>query len=115
MSHKEPMLYRAPENAGAPNAWKEDHFIRLGPLASFQSQLATIITGLVLVPSPQENMAAGQGIFNGLPILVTVHLDPGSGDVIWFGLANCGEPLLLDQLKKQFGVKAFDFESCEFI
>jgi hypothetical protein len=115
MSHKEPMLYRAPVDVGLPNEWEEDHFIRLGTLGSFVPELAKEITDLSLETMSDGHIAAGQGIYNGNPILVTVHLDPGSEEVIWFGLANCVDPLLLHQLKNRFGVKAFDYENCEYI
>lgn len=109
------MLYRAPEKAGRPNEWDRDHFIRLGTLASFQAELARDIESLCLEGVPDAHMAAGEGYYNGLPVLVTVHLDAVSGEVMWFGLANCVDTSLLDRLKQRFGVKAFDYESCEFI
>lgn len=115
MSHKEPMLYRAPENMGRPNEWDGDNFIRLGTLASVQAELALDIENLALENVPDAHMAAGEGRYNGLPVLVTVHLDPESGEVMWFGLANCIDASLLERLKRRFGVKAFDYESCEFI
>ncbi|GAB3538108.1 hypothetical protein GCM10027343_03020 [Noviherbaspirillum agri] len=109
------MLYRAPENVGPPNEWDGDNFIRLGALASFQAELALEIDNLALDDVADADMAAGEGQYNGLPVLVTVHLDPDSGDVMWFGLANCVDASLLERLKRRFGVRAFDYESCEFI
>lgn len=109
------MFYRAPDNAGVPNLWESDHFIRLGTLASFQSQLAHEIEGLSLKNIPDAHMATGEGAYNGTLVLVTVHLDPESGEIIWFGLANCIDPSLIGQLKSLFDVKAFDHESCEYI
>ena len=115
MSHKEPMFYRAPDSAGAPNLWESDHFIRLGTFASFQSKLTREIEDLALEIIPDAHMAAGQGIFNGTLVLVTVHLDPESGEGLWFGFANCIESSLIGQLKKRFDVQAFDHESCQYI
>jgi hypothetical protein len=115
MSHKEPMLYRAPDRAGRPNEWDRDHFIRLGTVASFQGELARDIERLSLDGVPDAHMVAGEGYYNGLPVLVTIHLDPVSGEVMWFGLANCVDHSLLDRLKQRLDVKAFDHESCEFI
>lgn len=115
MSHKEPMLYRAPKDAGYPNEWEADHFIRLGPLASLQAQLAEQIAHLSLEKLPQQDMATGEVMYRGTSILVTVHLDPGSDEVIWLALANSTDPSLLDWLKTRFGLTAFDFESGEYI
>lgn len=109
------MFYRAPANVGRPNEWDRDNFIRLGALASFQSELARHIEGLSLENVPDAHMAVGEGRYGGLPVMVTAHLDPESREVMWFGLANCIDSSLLDSLKRRFDVKAFDYESCEFI